>query len=530
MSSVLSRSSLPPRLVSAPAAEQKSRPSTRRAALQLTGASRRGGSAPRGAANMDTYTIDDALTVMGFGKFQALVLAYAGMGWFAEAMEVMLLSFLGSLMRKEWKVSAQDESLLSSVVFAGMLIGACAWGYVSDKYGRRTVLLFTTLLTSGMGFLSALSPNYLCLLALRFFVGIGVGGCHVFASWFLEFVPARNRGAWMVIFFLFWTAGTVLEALLAWVVISALSWRWLLALSALPCFLLLPFFQITPESPRYLCAQNRLSDAMLVLERIANTNQAALPAGVLTYHPETKDDHISLTFENEHLRPVREMESKVGNAMGSKSGGLAVLRELLSRRFFKTTLLLWFVFFANAFAYYGLVLLTSQLSDVNRSCKSGLIIELHQKDANLYKDTFITSLAEVPGLLLSAILVDWFGRKATMWCMLFVCCAFLGPLVFHQNDLLTTTLLFGARACGTGSSTVLGLYAPEVYPTSMRSTGVGIGIAMGKIGGIVCPLVAVGMLRNCHQMAAVLVFEVVLFLAGVACILFPVETKGRDMD
>ncbi|CAN6282176.1 unnamed protein product, partial [Urochloa humidicola] len=104
------------------------------------------------------------------------------------------------------------------------------------------------------------------------------------------------------------------------------------------------------------------------------------------------------------------------------------------------------------------------------------------------------------------------------------------PLVLHQNESFTTTLLFGARACGTGGTTVLCLYAPEVYPTSVRSTGVGIATAIGKIGGVVCPLVAVGMLRSCHQMAAVLVFELVLFLAGVACILFPLETKGREMD
>jgi MFS family permease len=81
----------------------------------------------------------------------------------------------------------------------------------------RTVLLLSTLLTSGMGFLSALSPNYLCLLVLRFFVGIGVGSGHVFTSWFLEFVPAGNRGTWMVIVSFFWTIGTVVEASLAWV-------------------------------------------------------------------------------------------------------------------------------------------------------------------------------------------------------------------------------------------------------------------------------------------------------------------------
>jgi len=53
-----------------------------------------------------------------------------------------------------------------------------------------------------------------------------------------------------------------------------------------------------------------------------------------------------------------------------------------------------------------------------------------------------------------------------MWILLFGCCAFLGPLAVHQRESLTTAFLFGARACGMGSSTVLCLYAPEVRKIS----------------------------------------------------------------
>ncbi|CAN6293726.1 unnamed protein product [Urochloa humidicola] len=455
---------------------------------------------------METYTTDDALTAMGFGKFQALILVYAGTGWLADSMELMLLSFVGPLVRQQWNVSAQHESLLSSVVFTGMLIGACSWGYVSDKYGRRTALLLSIVLTTGAGFLSALSPNYTFLLVFRFLVGLGVGGTHVFSSWFLEFVPAKNRGTWMLVFSAFWTIGTILEASLAWVVLSRLSWRWLLAFTALPCSLLLLLFVIAPESPRYLCVQNRLSDATVVLERMAKANKVALPPGVLTYHKETQlvDLDQNPISQNGHL-PVRENDCTIDSAMSSKSGGIEALRRLFS------------------------LLLSSQLSDANRRCTSGQKSEGRQKNVNLYKDVFITSLAEFPGLVISAIIVDWLGRKATMWILLFGCCAFLGPLAVHQKESLTTALLFGARACGMGSSTVLCLYAPEVYPTSARSTGVGIATAIGKIGGIICPIIAVGMLRSCHQMEAVVIFELVLGLAGVACILFPMETKGREM-
>lgn len=181
------------------------------------------------------------------------------------------------------------------------------------------------------------------------------------------------------------------------VVISTLSWRWLLALTAVPCFLLLLFFRITPESPRYLCAQNRMSDATLVLERMANANGAALPPGVLTYHREGNVDHSTVNSETEHV-PAREEECAVDNAMSSKSGGIAALSRLLSRKLLRSTLLLWFAFFANSFAYYGLVLLTSQLSDANRSCTSGRTSVVHHKDANLYRNAFITSLAGTKSL------------------------------------------------------------------------------------------------------------------------------------
>jgi hypothetical protein len=73
-----------------------------------------------------------------------------------------------------------------------------------------------------------------------------------------------------------------------------------------------------------------------------------------------------------------------------------------------------------------------------------------------------TAPSEIPGLIVSAVLVEWLGRKATMWCLLFTCCGFLGPLAFHQSEIWTTGLLFGARACAMGSFTVLCLYAPEV--------------------------------------------------------------------
>lgn len=83
------------------------------------------------------YTLDEALTSLGFGKFQYLVLCYAGLGSMAEAFEIMILSFIGPVLRLEWELSPTQESLITTVVFAGMLIGCYYWGFITDNYGRR---------------------------------------------------------------------------------------------------------------------------------------------------------------------------------------------------------------------------------------------------------------------------------------------------------------------------------------------------------------------------------------------------------
>lgn len=94
-------------------------------------------------------------------------------------------------------------------------------------YLFRNGFLITTLVTGGPGFLSTFAPNYISLIALRCLVGVGLGGGPVLSSWFLEFIPAPNRGTWMVVFSAFWTVGTILEASMAWV------WRFIIPLFVL---------------------------------------------------------------------------------------------------------------------------------------------------------------------------------------------------------------------------------------------------------------------------------------------------------
>ncbi|CAN0920547.1 Organic cation/carnitine transporter 7 [Linum grandiflorum] len=456
-----------------------------------------------------SYTVEEALTAAGFGKFQLLLLAYAGMGSFAEAMEMMILSFVGPALKSQWDLSSSQESLLTTVVFAGMLVGAYSWGFVADSYGRRKGLLGITVITSGAGILSTFAPNYTSLLILRCLVGVGVSGGSLFLSWFLEFVPASHRGLWMVVFSAFWTFGTIFEAALAWAVMPRLGWRWLLALSSIPSTGLLLFYCLVPESPRYLCVKGRTKEANDIMKKIALINCKSLPAGFLV-----PDNLMAL----------------------DRLPGFASFFRLFSKRLIRTTLLLWLLYFGNSFAYYGIILLTSELSSWQSRCSSSsLLAQVPQiADNNLYVDTFITSLAELPGLILSAVIVDRVGRKLSMALMFFLGFIFLAPLLLSsQYPVLTTAVLFGARMCISGTFTVACIFAPELYPTSVRATGAGVASSIGRIGGMVCPLVAVGLVTGCHLTEAVVLFEIVLGISAVCCLLFPRDTKGlqlRDND
>uniref|UniRef100_A0A804MS27 Major facilitator superfamily (MFS) profile domain-containing protein n=1 Tax=Zea mays TaxID=4577 RepID=A0A804MS27_MAIZE len=424
------------------------------------------------------YTTDDALSLVGFGRFQTLVLAYSGLGWIAEAFEIMLLSFVGPAVEADWGISGAEQGLISSAVFAGMLIGSIAGGLIADRYGRRVCPCCQKRYLDGC---------FPCLLDC----GNNIGGSSC-------------------------------------AIMPVLGWRWLLALSSAPCFVLLIFFPLTPESPRYLCSRGRTMDATVILERIARMNKGTLPPGVLIFRPEKHVDNNLGTSETALL--IAEDNTGIEEDTSSKSSGIVAFQALWSYDLIRSTFLLWFIYLANYFTYYGVILLTSELSNGKRRCASVRTHLMQPNSGNLYRDVLVTSLAEFPGLLLAALLVDRIGRKRSMGGMLLLCGVFLAPLSLQLGEGLVTTLLFCARTCIMGSFAVLYVYTPELYPAPSRNTGVGITSSLGRIGSIVSPLVIVGLLESCRRKEAVFVVDLVLFLAGVACALLPRETKGCQIQ
>ena len=198
-------------------------------------------------------------------------------------------------------------------------------------------------------------------------------------------------------------------------VMPTLGWRWLLSLSSVPLAVLLLFYSFVPESPRYLASKGDTAKAVRILQQMADTNGRPLPTGRLVGSQQHVDLEIKRGTSERNVEMGKGLhssaeeensllalpESKVDTHSQRKNNNVVLngvfsnFSALLSPPLISSTLLLWSVFFANAFTYYGLVLLTSQLSGGEADCvlDSTAVSAAHSPGSDhLYRDVFVSSI------------------------------------------------------------------------------------------------------------------------------------------
>uniref|UniRef100_A0A0K0G002 Putative transporter (inferred by orthology to a C. elegans protein) n=1 Tax=Strongyloides venezuelensis TaxID=75913 RepID=A0A0K0G002_STRVS len=452
-----------------------------------------------------TFTVDDAIETLGFGKFQIKMSFLTGLAWMADSMELMILSIISPALECEWGISSMEQAMITTVVFSGMFLSATIWGKICDRYGRKTGLLWSSLFTFTFGALSSLAPNIQVFLLLRGLTGIGVGGLPQCITLYSEFLGSSQRAKCVTLIQSFWGVGACFEAIIAYFVMDSLGWRWLLIISSLP-LLVYSFVSVwLPESPRFSISAGKRDEAYTVLKEIAYYNNKKMPEGEL----------IVLKTNNTKTR-------------GS-------IRNLFIPSLRRTTLLLWFIWTVNTFSYYGNILLTTvflQLSDechgggnkINVSTSTGC----RSLDKSDYIDIFTTSFAEFPGLLLVVLVIELIGRKKTMALGLGIFSISTSILYLCLSRPFVTTLFFVARAFISGTIQCVYVYTPEVYPTSLRSIGLGASSGMARLGAIVTPFVA-QVVSTYSLYIPVTVYGLCGLLGAIAVLALPIETKGRKM-
>mmetsp|Transcript_51513 Transcript_51513/g.124389 ORF Transcript_51513/g.124389 Transcript_51513/m.124389 type:complete len:683 (+) Transcript_51513:67-2115(+) len=482
--------------------------------------------------------IEDAIERLGMGRFQHGVFLACGLCFAADAMEVLLLSFLAVVLEEEWGLREGQTDSLISVVFLGAMLGTLVLSALGDIWGRKPVFAATAVLISFFGMATALCTTYTQLLVARFLVGFGVGGLTVPYDALGEMMGSSLRGRSMLSTSFFWTGGSLLVPLFAWMTLggggsyestSTGSWRSFVVLCAVPCvFSAILGFWLVPESPRFLLSKGRGERALGILRKAAARNGKApfitFPEGTVLVdeHAPTQSDTQQETHQEKNC---------------------CYLLSSPQRR--KISFFLMWQWFGLAFVYYGCIIAVSIVFSDEESGDDSIgagdvstDVDSAAADTGTSSGSFefdysailISSSAEVVGLSFAILVIDCWGRVRTQTWTYFLgglCVLILGLLDYYvgggvqvpesetSNSTKTTEdagaiqenelnedvidqqeerrhlvfFAFLARMFIMAATSATWLHTSELLPTEIRATGHGLANASGRVGGLLCPFI-----------------------------------------
>lgn len=396
-------------------------------------------------AAIDAPTRAERLDRLPFTRKHTRMLTGSGVGWALDAMDIALISYIVTVLAVEWNLTDGERSLILSVGFAGMAVGAAVGGLLADRIGRRQVFALTLLVYGVATGASALAGGVAVLLVLRFITGLGLGAELPVASTLVsEFAPKRIRGRVVVILEAFWAIGWIAAAVIGYLVVPTENgWRWAFLIGMVPAAYALVVRWMLPESVRFSESKGRIDQAEAAVREFEEAaGVAPVPSPPL---------------------PPAPAKPRWSELWGAGLRG--------------RTASLWTVWFTVNFAYYGAFLwlpslLVAQGFDIVRS----------------FGYTLIITLAQLPGYALAALLIEKWGRRPTLISFLGV--SAVAAVAFGQAGSVTSILIAGCvlSAFNLGAWGALYAVTPEIYPTTLRGTGAGSAAAFGRIASILAPL------------------------------------------
>jgi MFS transporter, SP family, galactose:H+ symporter len=253
-----------------------------------------------------------------------LIAAVAALGGLLFGYDTGVISGALIFIRHVMSLSPTMQGMVVATALAGATVGAATAGYLSDRAGRRRVILGAGLLFIAGAAISAVAQGVAILVIGRFFVGLAIGVASMLTPLYLaEIAPARERGAIVSLNQLCITGGILVSYLVGYALASATDgWRWMLALGAVPGIVLSVGMLVLPESPRWLAGHGRMLDAESVLKRLRGTADVSQELGTLRQDIAREDRKLTSAWELLSPRLRRPLTIGVGLAMFQQITGI----------------------------------------------------------------------------------------------------------------------------------------------------------------------------------------------------------------
>jgi putative MFS transporter len=296
-----------------------------------------------------------------------------GVATFFDAFDALAIASVLPVIVPAWKLAPQQIGVLISAGFLGQLLGALFFGWVAEKYGRMTGMIWSIATFAIMSFVCAAAWDYDSLLVFRLVQGFGLGGeVPIAAVYISELARTNVRGRFVMLYELIFPVGIVAASLIGLWIVPTLGWQYMFLIGAIPAVLILFLRRVLPESPRWLANAGRMNEAELAISRIERATEKATG------------------------KPLPEPQPVV--RVAEKRASLA---DLFGSRYIRRTLVVWLIWFTAYLVNYGLSI---WMPTVYRT-----VFKLPLDVALRYG--LITTAVGLIGAAAAALIIDHWGRK-----------------------------------------------------------------------------------------------------------------------
>ena len=436
-------------------------------------------------------SVFDWLDGLKFNRFHKRLLILASLVCISAGYNSQIIAYIVPLALKEWQLTPVKAGTMISYGFLGLMVGAAGFGLISDRIGRKKSIMMVVVVFSVFNSAAYFAPNFEIFCLFRFLAGIGIGGAVPLTITLLsEFAPAAVRARILTASGGSFTIGWALAGLTAMGVVPHFGWRMVLLIGILPILLIPALRAYLPESVRFLIVKKRDDDAIREIQRVEKLS--GIEPRAWKPYAFAQGGPLSNAGFREVLRP-----------------GLRVM-----------TILVWGTYLLSMLALYGLSTWLPALL-----ANSGFSL------VKSYSFGIVQSLGAFVGGYLLGCVMDAVGRKPGL-CLSF----FLGGLSLLLFSAVTSDLVLYIAGAASGIFLVsipaaLHVVAGEIYPTRIRSSGLGSAYAIGRIGSVIGPIIG-----GIVQMAGLsfghffLVFSVPSFLCVVLVAFYPVGVRKEGLE
>lgn len=389
-------------------------------------------------------------------RFQVWILLLVGMTVVMDGFDVQAMGFVAPAIIKEWGVRKAELGPVFGAGLFGMLVGSLSLSVLADRIGRRPVLLGASVFFALSMLATVWTTTIPQLQAVRFVTGLGLGAIMPNAMALVgEYSPRRSRVTLMMLVSCGFTLGAVLGGLLSAALIPAFGWRSVFYLgAAIPLVMAVLMYRYVPESLQFLVLRG------------ARLQQVA-----------------------QHLRQIDPgfvADASTRYQVAEAASGGAPVGELFRDGRAVTTVLLWVVNFMNLLNLY---FLSNWLPTIAAS--AGLSTE-----TAVLVGTALQAGGVLGTVLMGPIIdrIGFFKLLAPSFALAAITIALIGQPGITLPALFLLVAVTGF--CIVGGQPAVNALAATYYPTSLRSTGIGWSLGIGRIGSIVGPVLGGELIRR----------------------------------